>query len=138
LKFDLQFKILLVNKKIGWKKIDNYKSIVIGKYLFCSIFLSQQFSVLKIELKRQKIVEVNHEHTKTHLHHACELGIKLPNDFDIVHHMEPSNEERIGYANEKVKSETIIDYQNKIGKTMIGNDVKHVWSTSTFEIIYKA
>lgn len=52
--------------------------------------------------------------------------MKNPEDFDMIHYMEPSNKEHIEYTNEKVKPETIIDYQNKIGKTMIGNDVKHV------------
>lgn len=64
------------------------------------------------------IIDVVYRQTKTHLHHAPELGIKLPSDFDIAKYKARSTAGRLQYATEKVPRETIIVYQNKIAEAI--------------------
>jgi hypothetical protein len=51
-------------------------------------------------------------------YHADDLGIKLSDNFDINGYENIDREGRIEYANQNVPGETIIEYQNKIGKAM--------------------
>lgn len=54
----------------------------------------------------------------THLHHAWEQGLQLPSNFDMDTYMLLSRQDKIQYAKQHVPRETIISYQNMIGKRM--------------------
>jgi len=75
---------------------------------------------------KDRFIKVDHEQTKTHLHHAEDLGINLPDDFDMNHYENLDREGRIDYANQNVPCETIIECQNEIGKVLTENNPTHV------------
>ncbi len=52
------------------------------------------------------------------MHHAADFNISLPSDFDTTHYMSLHRADRINYAKQKLSRETIIHYQNEIGKAM--------------------
>jgi hypothetical protein len=61
---------------------------------------------------------VEFEQTASHIHHAPDLGIQLPGDFDMSHYKSLNRADRIEYAKQKLPRESIINYQNEIGKSM--------------------
>jgi len=61
-----------------------------------------------------------------HAHHGPDFGINLPDNFDMNHYENLDREGRIEYADKHVPRETIIDYQNEIGKAMTVDDTIHV------------
>jgi len=75
---------------------------------------------------KDRFIKVDHEQTKTHLHHAEDLGINLPYDFDMNHYKNLDREGRIDYANQNVPRETIIECQNEIGKALTEDNLTHV------------
>lgn len=75
---------------------------------------------------KDRFIKVDHEQTKTHLHHAEDLGINLPDDFDMNHYENLDREGRIDYANQNVPRETIIECQNEIGKALTEDNPTHV------------
>jgi hypothetical protein len=52
------------------------------------------------------------------MHHASDLNIPLPSDFDMVHYKNLNRADKIDYAKQKLPRETRINYQNEIGKSM--------------------
>ena len=75
---------------------------------------------------KDRFIKIDHEQTKTHLHHAEDLGINLPDDFDMNHYENLDREGRIDYANQNVPRETIIECQNEIGKALTEDNPTHV------------
>ena len=75
---------------------------------------------------KNRFIKVDHEQTKTHLHHASDVGINLPDNFDMDHYKKLDRKGRIEYADEHVPRKTIIALQNEIGKAMTVNDPTHV------------
>jgi hypothetical protein len=71
---------------------------------------------------KDKFIKVDHGQTKTHLHHANDLGINLPDNFNRNDSAKLDREGRIEYADKHVPRETIIEYQNEIGKAMTVDD----------------
>jgi len=61
---------------------------------------------------------VEFDQTASHMHHAADLNISLPSDFDMAHYRNLNRVDRINYAKQKLSRETIINYQNEIGKSM--------------------
>jgi len=61
---------------------------------------------------------VEFEQTASHMHNAPSFNIPLPSDFDMSHYMRLDRAGRIDYAKQKLSRETIINYQNEIGKSM--------------------
>ena len=72
----------------------------------------------RIRPKRQ-FFKVEFDQTCAHLHHARDLGIKLPRNFDMNHYRNLSPKGKIQYAKEHLSPEIIINYQNAIGKSMV-------------------
>lgn len=62
--------------------------------------------------------KVEYDQTASHLHHAPEMGIPLPKNFDLQKYKLMSKSEKINYAKQNVSKETIIFYQNAIGMAM--------------------
>jgi hypothetical protein len=52
------------------------------------------------------------------MHYAPDFNIPLPSNFNMSHYMNLDRAGRINYAQQKLSRETIINYQNKIGKSM--------------------
>ena len=67
---------------------------------------------------KDRFIKVDHEQTKTHLHHAENLGFNLPDNFDMNDYRKLDREGRIDYANKNVLRDTILECQNEIGKAM--------------------
>ena len=61
---------------------------------------------------------VEFDQTASHIHHAPDLNIPLPSDFDMVHYKKLNRADKIDYAKQKLPRETIINYQNEIGKSI--------------------
>ena len=61
---------------------------------------------------------VEFDQTASHMHHAPDLNIPLPSDFDMVHYKNLNRADKIDYAKQKLPRETIINYQNEIGKSI--------------------
>ena len=77
-------------------------------------------------LDKDQFIKVGPEQTKTHLRYADDLGINLPGNFAMNHYENLDREGRIEYADKHVSRETIIDYQNEIGKAMTVDDTIYV------------
>lgn len=75
---------------------------------------------------KDQFINVESNQTSTHLHHAEELGIQLPKDFDMDHYKKLNREDRINYAKEMVPAETLLEYQNRIGKAMVDDNATFV------------
>lgn len=75
---------------------------------------------------KDRFIKVDHEQTKTHLHHAEDLGVNLPDNFDMNDYRKLDREGRIDYANKNVPRDTIIEFQNEIGKAMTEGKPAHV------------
>lgn len=67
----------------------------------------------------QKYSIIDHEQTLTHIHHASELGITLPANFDVELYKSKNREERIQYAKDFLSIETITRYKYTLAKGLI-------------------
>ena len=67
---------------------------------------------------KRAYTKVDYDQTAAHVHHAPDLGIVLPQDFDMAKYEKLTRADRIEYAKQKLPRETIINYQNAIGKSM--------------------
>jgi hypothetical protein len=65
-----------------------------------------------------KPIRVEFDQTASHIHHAPEFGIKLPDNFDMVYYKSLNRRGRIEYAKSKLPRSLIISYQNEIGKNL--------------------
>ena len=63
-------------------------------------------------VKGRSFNRVEYDQTASHLHHASEMGIQLPKNFDLEKYKSMSKPEKIKYAKENVPRETIISFQN--------------------------
>ena len=61
---------------------------------------------------------VEFDQTASHMHHAADFNISLPSDFDMAHYRSLERADKINYAKQKLSPETIVHYQNEIGKSM--------------------
>jgi hypothetical protein len=68
--------------------------------------------------KKRAYTKVDYDQTAAHIHHAPDLGIVLPQGFDMAKYERLDRAGRIEYAEQKLTRETIIEYQNAIGKSM--------------------
>lgn len=68
--------------------------------------------------KGRTLHQVQFDQTASHMHHAGELGIQLPANFDLAKYKSLSKSARIAYAKQNLPAELIIRYQNAIGLAM--------------------
>lgn len=62
---------------------------------------------------------IDYDQAASHLHHAPEFGIQLPQGFDMSkYNALPTKSDKIKYAKQHVSPETIIAYQNAMGLAM--------------------
>lgn len=67
---------------------------------------------------KQAYTRIEYDQTDTHLHHASDLDIQLPSDFDMAKYRDLTPEGKLKYANEKVSPALVVEYQNAIGKSL--------------------
>jgi hypothetical protein len=65
-----------------------------------------------------KFIRVEFQQTATHIHHAPEFGISLPDNFDMQFYLNLSRSGKIAYATKMLPRSTIISYQNEIAKRL--------------------
>lgn len=76
---------------------------------------------------KNKDIEIRTDQTKTHLHHFKDSGMELPETFDMIEYGKlETREDKIAYATEHMSDETILEYQNFIGKQLTEDSVTHV------------
>jgi hypothetical protein len=63
-----------------------------------------------------KSIRVEFQQTATHIHHAPEFGISLPDNFDMAYYLNLGRSGKIAYATKMLPRSTIISYQNEIAK----------------------
>lgn len=63
-------------------------------------------------------IRVEFEQTATHIHHAPEHGISLPDNFDMAYYLNLDRSGKIAYAKKMLPRSTIISYQNEIAKRL--------------------
>jgi hypothetical protein len=68
--------------------------------------------------QKQSYTRVEFEQTAAHMHHASDFGIPLPTNFDMNKYQKMDRADRIGYVQQKLSPDTIITYQNEIGKSI--------------------
>ena len=67
---------------------------------------------------KRDYTKVDFDQTASHIHHAQDFGIVLPQSFDMAKYERLYRAGRIEYAKQKLLRETITNYQNAIGKSM--------------------
>ena len=70
------------------------------------------------DLKKRKYNKVDYDQTASHLHHSDVFNIKLPEDFNMEKYKSLSKKDRIASAKQHVPRETIIRYQNFLGRAI--------------------
>lgn len=120
------------------KSVDNWKDDVDFQYEFDS---NGDPTLLvpnpgKARTKRN-YNRVEFEQTASHMHHAPDFNVPLPSDFDMSHYMNLDRAGRIDYAKQKFSRESIISYQNEIGKSMCPLFEKKTISIAGFAGKYK-
>ncbi len=65
-----------------------------------------------------KMIRVEFDQTASHIHHAPDFGIDLPNNFDMNYYNNLRRADKIAYAKRLLPRETIISYQNEIAKQL--------------------
>lgn len=70
------------------------------------------------EVRARTHTKVDYDQTASHVHHIGVFNIPLPADFDMAYYMKLNRLDRINYAKNKLPKETLIQYQNEIGKSM--------------------
>lgn len=68
--------------------------------------------------KKRTHTKVEFDQTAVHIHHAPDFGISLPAKFDMNKYLSLDRAGRLDYANKSLPRETIINYQNEIGKSL--------------------
>ena len=63
-----------------------------------------------------KSIRVEFQQTATHIHHAPEFGISLPDNFNMAYYRNLGRSGKIAYATKMLPRSTIISYQNEIAK----------------------
>jgi hypothetical protein len=63
-----------------------------------------------------KYIRVEFQQTTTHIHHAPEFGISLPDNFNMAYYRNLDRSGKIAYATKMLPRSTIISYQNEIAK----------------------
>ena len=63
-------------------------------------------------------MRVEFQQTASHMHHAPELGIILPDNFDMAYYRKLDRSGKIAYATKMLPRGTIISYQNEIAKRL--------------------
>jgi hypothetical protein len=63
-----------------------------------------------------KYIRVEFQQTATHIHHAPEFGISLPDNFNMAYYRNLGRSGKIAYATKMLPRSTIISYQNEIAK----------------------
>ena len=67
---------------------------------------------------KRDYTRVEYDQTASHIHHAPELGVSLPPNFDMNTYKKLDRAGKIAYAKKNLPRGTIIAYQNEIGKSM--------------------
>ena len=68
--------------------------------------------------KKRLYNKIEFDQTSTHMHHAPDFGIDLPPNFDLDVYKSLDRKGRIQYTKNNVPRETVIQYQNELGKGM--------------------
>lgn len=66
----------------------------------------------------ESFIRVEFDQTASHMHHAPDFGIDLPNNFDMNYYNTLKRRDKIAYAKKVLSRETIISYQNEIAKQL--------------------
>jgi len=66
-----------------------------------------------------KSIRVEFDQTASHMHHAADFGINLPDNFDMAYYQTLGRGDKIAYAKRELPRNTIISYQNEIGKRLL-------------------
>ena len=67
---------------------------------------------------KRDYTKIDFDQTASHIHHAPDFGIVFPQGFDMAKYQGLDRAGRIEYTKQKLPRETIINYQNEIGKSM--------------------
>lgn len=71
------------------------------------------------KMKGKAFNRIEYDQTASHLHHANDFGIQLPQDFDMSKYAAlPTKSDKIQYGKQHVPPEIIISYQNSMGLAM--------------------
>ena len=68
--------------------------------------------------KKRTYTKVEYDQTAAHMHHASDLDIQLPSDFNMAKYESLDRAGRLDYVNQNVPREIVINYQNAIGQSM--------------------
>lgn len=71
-----------------------------------------------LEDKIKPYTRIEFDQTASHIHHLLDFNIKLPDNFDMTFYKKLNKADRIAYAKKTLSRETIISYQNAIGRIM--------------------
>ena len=87
--------------------------------------------------KGRSLNRVEYDQTASHLHHASEMGIQLPKNFNLKKYELMSKLKKIKYAKKNVPRETIIFFQNACAMAMSPTDGTKTLSLRGFAGIRK-
>lgn len=65
-----------------------------------------------------KFICVEYDQTASHMHHALDFNIKLPNNFDMNYYNSLKPADKIAYAKKQLPYTVIISCRNEIAKTL--------------------
>ena len=68
--------------------------------------------------KKRAYTKVEFDQTATHMHHAPDFGIPLLANFDMNKYQSMDRAGKLAYVEKMLPRETVIRYQNEIGKTL--------------------
>ena len=68
--------------------------------------------------KKRAYTKVDFDQTAAHMHHASDFDIQLPADFDMNKYLGLDRAGKLDYVNQMLPRETVIRYQNAIGKSL--------------------
>ena len=68
--------------------------------------------------KNREFIQVEFDQAAAHIHHTPDFGITLPDNFEMAKYKNLNRAEKIQYAIDQLPRETIIGYQNAIGKSL--------------------
>jgi hypothetical protein len=66
-----------------------------------------------------KYIRVEFQQTASHIHHAPEFQINLPDKFDMAYYRSLKRSDKIAYATRNLPRDTIVSYQNEIAKRLV-------------------
>lgn len=73
---------------------------------------------MAVDLTKRPYHRIEFDQTLAHIHHASDFNIPLPSDFDMNTYNSLDRAGKIDYAKNKLSQETILNYQNAIGRSM--------------------